>query len=85
MTELPQEWTKDRGVYRQTYTADFREIPLPINSGLITALLKPGQFSAFSLSLPFFYNQDRQQIPCFIHSSKIVNYYNAVAEDILFI
>jgi hypothetical protein len=85
MPGLPQQWTKDHGVYRQTYTADCSGIPLPINSGLMTALLKPGQFSAFSVSLPFFYNQDRQQIPCFVHSNKIVNYYNAVAEDIPYI
>ena len=32
-----------------------------------------------------FFNHDQQQISCSIHGSKIVNYDNAVAEDIPFI
>jgi hypothetical protein len=63
----------------------FRRIPSPLNSELMNALSQSGQVSAFIVSLPSFYKQDRQEIPCFIHSSKIVNYYNAAAEDIPFI
>jgi len=48
-------------------------------------LSEPGQFSAFGNSLPSFFNHDQQQISCFVHGSKIVNYHNAVAEDIPFI
>ena len=57
----------------------------PLSSGLMTVLWQLGQFSAFGNSLPSFFNHDQQQISCFIHSSKIVNYHNAVAEDIPFI
>ena len=32
-----------------------------------------------------FFNHDQQQISCFVHGSKIVNYHNAIAEDIPFI
>jgi len=32
-----------------------------------------------------FFNHDQQQIYCSVHGSKIVNYHNAVAEDIPFI
>jgi hypothetical protein len=51
----------------------------------VTVLSQPGQFSAFGNTLPFFFNHDLQQISCFVHGSKIVNYHNAVAEDIPFI
>jgi len=34
--------------------------------------------------LPFF-SHDQQQIFCSVHGSKIVNYHNAVAEDVPFI
>jgi hypothetical protein len=46
----------------------------------MTVLSQPGQFSAFGNSLPSFFNHDQQQITCFVHGSKIVNCYNAVAE-----
>jgi len=36
-------------------------------------------------SLPSFFGHDQQQISCSVHGSKIVNYHNAVAEDIPFI
>jgi len=36
-------------------------------------------------SLPSFFSHDQQQIFCSVHGSKIVNYHNAVAEDIPFI
>jgi len=32
-----------------------------------------------------FFNHDQQQISCSVHGSKIVNYHNAVVEDIPFI
>ena len=57
----------------------------PLNSGLMSVLGQPGQFSAFGNTLPSFFNHDQQQISCFVHGSKIVNYHNAVAEYILFI
>ena len=63
----------------------FREAWPPLSSGLVTVLLQPGQFSAFGNSLPSFFNHDQQQISCFIHGSKIVNYHKAVVEDIPFI
>jgi len=57
----------------------------PLNSGLMTVLSQPGQFSAFGNSLPSFFNHNQQQISCFVQGSKIVNYHNAVGEDIPFI
>jgi len=57
----------------------------PLNSGLMTVFWKPGQFSALGNSLPCFFNDDQQQISCYIHSSKIVSYHNTVAESITFI
>jgi len=38
-----------------------------------------------SNSLPSIFKHDQQQISCSAHGSKIVNYYNVVAEDIPFI
>jgi len=57
----------------------------PLSSGLVTVVSQKGQFTACGNSLPSFFNHDQQHISCFIHDSKIVNYHNAVAEDILFI
>jgi hypothetical protein len=51
----------------------------------MTVLSQPGQFSAFDNSLPSFFNHEQQQISCFVHGSKIVNYHNVVVEDIPFI
>jgi catalase len=51
----------------------------------MTVLSQAGQFSAVGNSLPSFFKHDHQQISCFIHGSKIVNYHNAFAEDIPFI
>ena len=57
----------------------------PLNSGLMAVLWQPGQFSALGHTLTSFFNHDQQQISCFVHGSKIVNYHNPVAEDIPFI
>jgi hypothetical protein len=51
----------------------------------MAVLSEPGHFSAFGNYLPSLFNDDQQQISCFVHGSKIVNYHNAVAEDIPFI
>ena len=57
----------------------------PLNSGLMTVLWQPGQFSVLGNILPSFFNHDQQQISCFVHGSKTVNYHNTVAQDIPFI
>jgi len=48
-------------------------------------LSQPSQFSDFGNFLHSFYDHEQQQISCFVHGSKILNYHKAVAEDIPFI
>jgi len=48
-------------------------------------LSQQGQFTAFGNSTPSTLNHGHQQISCFIHCSNVVNYRNAVVEDIPFI
>ena len=58
---------------------------LTLNSGLMTVLWQPGQYSAFGNTLHSFFYPDQQQISCSVHGYKTVNYHNAVAEYIPFI
>ena len=44
------------------------------------------QVSFHLLGIPYpLFSHEQQHISCFVHGSKIVNYHNAVAEDIHFI
>ena len=89
----PTRLTQGSVTYHCFFTVHFydsillqsRGIRLPINSGLMTVLSEPGHLSAFGNCPPSLFNDDQQQICCFVHGSKIVNYHNAVAEDIPFI
>jgi len=50
--------------------------------GLMTILSPAGQFSSMDNPLPSIFIHDQQQVSFLVHGSKIVNYHNAVAEDI---
>jgi len=62
----------------------WKGIRVPLNSGLMT-IVRARSLLAFGNFPPSLFNQDQQQISCFVHGSKIVNDHNAVAEDIPFI